>query len=747
MAQGTVGVGHSGWQWGNPQPQGNTLRAVEFAGGTGYAAGDFGTLLRTADNGLTWQGIPTGVTGNLAKIRAVDANTVVIGAGCVMRRSDNGGTTFRRVPFVSSETGCRAGLAGFHFPTPTRGYIALDDGTVQTTSDGGTRFGGATALPGTSATGGQAKPTDVFFTTETTGFVTVGGVIFRTTDGGTSWTPRHTAGAGLNGLQFVSASTGYAVGDAKTILRTTDGGDTWSAIGIPGDIPASDLTSIRCAPGNTQTCLVSTKAGDRVLRITPGQPSGDPADQYIEPAPVVTAISPSTSPIFAISFATATGAVGVGDAGATVASNDVGANTATPSFTPMATRLPGNVTLGRLRATSTTIAHAMGDNGRLARTVDGGRTWTIVGVPTSEDLADAWFTDANTGFAVDTAGGLRFTDDGGQAWTPLDTGTVPSISAVHATDKDTAMLFTSRGIFRSTRASDTSVPATTFERVPGSALQKTAFRDYDRAGTALFAWGTNAIWVSTNKGASWKAVGNPLTRKTKKGKIQNITRYVRVDFVSAKVGYAVSTGGRVWKTTNGGKKWSELSAVGNNAITDVSFPDASNGYITIQEFPGIEDNGAVLRTNDGGKTWRPQLISAGPVTQVETPGGRNGFALSGASNLFTTTTGGDQARATEVTVAAKPSKLSKKGNVQLTVKVSPNVVGATVPLFQRVSGSSRWTEVDVDGGAITKGSSTYTVTVRVTKTTSFVAQWKGDADNNGDGSPVRTVTVKKKKKK
>jgi len=27
-----VTVGHSGWNWGNPQPQGNTLRAVEFEG-------------------------------------------------------------------------------------------------------------------------------------------------------------------------------------------------------------------------------------------------------------------------------------------------------------------------------------------------------------------------------------------------------------------------------------------------------------------------------------------------------------------------------------------------------------------------------------------------------------------------------------------------------------------------------------------------------------------------------------------
>src|SRR5256885_16722550 len=130
-----VSVGHSGWSWGNPQPQGATLHAVEFAGGVGYAAGDFGTLLRTGDGGGTWQGIATGITGNLLRIRAIDPNTVVIGSGCVLRRSDDGGQTFHRLPFVPSETRCPAGLNSFHFPTAQVGYIALDDGSVIQTSD------------------------------------------------------------------------------------------------------------------------------------------------------------------------------------------------------------------------------------------------------------------------------------------------------------------------------------------------------------------------------------------------------------------------------------------------------------------------------------------------------------------------------------------------------------------------------------------------------------------------------------
>ena len=46
-AGATVQVGSSGWQWGNPLPQGNTIRDVAFAGAQGYAVGEFGTILAT----------------------------------------------------------------------------------------------------------------------------------------------------------------------------------------------------------------------------------------------------------------------------------------------------------------------------------------------------------------------------------------------------------------------------------------------------------------------------------------------------------------------------------------------------------------------------------------------------------------------------------------------------------------------------------------------------------------------------
>src|SRR3954468_11062493 len=183
-------VGHSGWNWGNPQPQGHTLHAVEFANATrGYAVGDFGTLLRTDDAGATWKGISTGTTFDLTKLRAIDGNSVVIGSGCLLRRSDDGGASFRRLLFTSSEATCPAPIASFHFPSPQVGYLLLSDGTVEQTGNGGASFSGRQAVPGTGATRPTttpATPTDIFFIDATTGFALTsgadGGAIYRTTD-------------------------------------------------------------------------------------------------------------------------------------------------------------------------------------------------------------------------------------------------------------------------------------------------------------------------------------------------------------------------------------------------------------------------------------------------------------------------------------------------------------------------------------------------------------------------------------
>jgi photosystem II stability/assembly factor-like uncharacterized protein len=722
--QGEVTVGHSGWKWGNPQPQGNTLHELDFTAGVGYAAGAFGTLLRTND-GLSWTGVPTGLTAELQVLRAVDADTVIIGAGCVMRRSDDAGETFRRVPFVARETGCPSGLAALHFPSDQTGYVVLQDGSVSKTIDGGSSFSGKREVPGTQAGGGgQAVPTDVFFVNDTTGFVTAGGSLFRTTDNADNWVAKVQGAPALNSVYFPDASTGYAVGDNDTVLKTTDGGDTWSPRAVPPEAAGGKLTGVRCASANV--CLISTESGDRLLRTTDG-------------GATITAVDPSPRPIYAASFASATNAVGVGQFGASVLSTDAGTSTATPAFASVGARLGAGeeLSLSRLRATDAQLVHAPGNRGRLGRSTDGGKTWSTVIVPTSQDLTDVSFPDANNGFAIDTADALRYTPNGGAQWTPIDAGEVPSVNAIHAVGSNIVILFTDRGIYRSTAATDTSGGGTTFEPIDNAKVRRTAFTDFDRTdGQTLYAFGPTSLWVSNDRGATWKTVKGPVKKP----------RYLRVDFVSSRAGFALTSDGRVWSTRNGGAKWSELAGTGTNAATDMAFGDARNGYLLLRSWGSDGAAGWVLHTSDGGATWRPQLLAEPQLVTggLEAPSGSSalalGFGEGRGADLFRTDTGGDQGAQSAITVKASAKRLKKAGAVRLTVQLNPGVSGARVALFARSGKSPRWKLVRADQTTAGK----LRVDTRVRATTQYVAQWYGNADLNGDGSAIATVAVGKR---
>jgi photosystem II stability/assembly factor-like uncharacterized protein len=710
-----VTVGHSGWNWGNPQPQGNTLRAVEFAGARGFAAGEFGTLLRTDDRGRSWTGIPTGTTAAITHISIPDETSVVVGGGCVLRRSDDGGTSFAAIP-----VSCKPGIASLAFPSALTGYLLRADGSVSKTSDGGATFTAGGAIPGTSAagaTGATDDPTDVFFTDDNTGFAVTrgaaGGAVYRTSDGGATWFQRTTSPQGLNGIYFPDPAIGYAVGAANTVLKTTDGGETWTPKTVPGDVPASDLMSIRCA--TTSNCMIATSDGQRVLRTTNG---GNGANGF-------SAFNPAAQKIFAVAFSTPSQAVAVGEHGTTVLSTN--ADAGTPSFVPVDDQpLPGS--FSRLRSAGGALVIAPGENGKLARSTDGGRHWTSVQVPTSEDLRDAWFVDANVGFALDASGQVQRTTDGGDGWGEVPTGTSARPNALYAADGSVVLLFGPKGVRRAASAVDPR-----FDPVKSKAANA-ALSDYDRtAGSALFAYGRKALIVSNNLGASWKAVHPP----------QKNARYRSVDFLTGRTGFALLENGRLFRTGNGGKSWIEVLGTGSARGYDISFGDARNGYLAVDRFAGSGPFAWVLRTSDGGASWRPQLIGPDPLDAggLVAPDAASAFGLAGAAQLFYTGTGGDPGSIPS-TITLKPKQKTVKHPrlVRLNGRLSPAVPGATVAVLARNPKTHAWT---VAGKPRVAADGTFKLMYRVTHTTQLVAQWQGDVALSGDGTRVVTIVKRK----
>jgi photosystem II stability/assembly factor-like uncharacterized protein len=389
-------------------------------------------------------------------------------------------------------------------------------------------------------------------------------------------------------------------------------------------------------------------------------------------------------------------------------------------------------TFTRLRASSGSVVHAPGQNGRLALSTDGGHHWSALRVPTSESLLDTWFVDASHGFVLDTTGRAQRTDDGGASWSLLDTGTPATPNALYAPDANTVLLFGPHGVRRSTDGGNSFAP------VESKVARRASLGDYDRSsGGVLFAYGDRALIESSDQGIDWKAVKGPVKRPV----------YQRVDFVTATTGFALTIDGTVWRTASGGRKWTEVASTGTAEAYDLSFSDANDGYLSIRSFgPALStDAGWVLHTSDGGATWRPQLIEGTPLAPrgLSAPVTGTAFALGGASDLFYTNTGGDKGNRTKLTIAAQPKSVGRKARtVKIVGRLTPAVAGATVVVSARRAKSAFWTVI---GTPVVSSTGTFTASVRVRATTQVVAQWSGDAAHDGDGSTALTIVRNKAK--
>lgn len=703
-ASAGVAEGHSGWYWGNPLPQGRSLLDIAFSsGGRGYAVGDFGTILRTDDGGATWSGLSTGLTVDLRHVRTISPDSFVVGGGCALRRSDNGGQSFRRLPWTASDLRCTSSIAAIFFASSDVGYLMLDNGNVLRTTDGGATWSRRTAVPLTRAVNpsSDARPSDLFFIDENTGMAAIGiGVVYRTKDGGATWTPVANPPASIRGLWFANANDGYGVGDSGQVIRTDDGGLSWGdrTTGATND----DLLSINCV--SASTCVATTRRGNELLRTTNGGQS-------------FTSVSPANQRLFAAAFAGGSRVVSVGNFGTTVVSNDSG-----ETFSRVGDELGGAFT--SLRAANPTTAYAFGRAGSLARTTDGGQTWTEMDAATSDDLVDVSFPNTTTGFALDSVGQLLRTRNGGQSYEILNTGATDPPDAVLALDEQRVVLVGPVGLRRSTNGGDS------FIAVRSRGTTTAGFGDIGSVGRFLFAWGSRAIAASPNGGVGWRRVRRPLTRED----------IAKVDFVSSTTGYVLYENGRLFGTTNAGRRWSEVVATGTETGYDMDFSNRTHGYIATEEF-GDDASGYVLETDDGGVTWEPQLVDdqALRIRGLATESRTTAFALTEGNHLFGTETAGSNGAASRLTLSTRTPRIAKPGTVRIDGRLTPAEGGEPVVVSLRARGEESWIFVTVT--AATNG--TFTVFAPVERTSRVVAQWAGDDDRRGDGSEVLRIAVTK----
>ena len=330
---------------------------------------------RTADSGRTWVpiDIPCGATLNSL---AGSGNTVTAtGASGVIMQTTDFGASWELRSGIPGTT-----LYDLQFPTASTAFGAGFDGLfVKTTNTGG-------SWKASFAFASKMSPNfnDIYFVNGTMGFVTGSyRMVFKTTNAGSSWTmvlPDTTAATVSNyGIHFVNDNLGFVVGQLSStngvVYKTTDGGATWSTK------PAVVAKALRGVAFGSSTVGAVVGAGRVASFTTDGGSTWSAATFNNVPA------ARSVSTLRKVAFLNATTAIAVGDT-IILKSTDGGANWNYVSS-------PAAIALNGLAFSSATTGYAVG-KGQVLKTTDGGDTWAqIADAALHTDTQNAVAVDGN----------------------------------------------------------------------------------------------------------------------------------------------------------------------------------------------------------------------------------------------------------------------------------------------------------------------------------------------------------------
>lgn len=213
-----------------------------------WAAGVGGKVLMTTNGGNNWNSVGGGAIGtaDIYAIDALDANTAFVttsSSSTFIYRTTNGGTTWTQV-----YTQFGGFIDAIKMYNASNG-IALGDPvggkwTILKTTDGGSTWARiATEPPQVGTEAGWNNSLSTIGTTNIW-FGTNSNRIYRSTDGGITWSSSSVAFQNSINIGFSSAQHGVAGADDGSAARTTDGGITWMPVTVGGTGAVTGLSGV-----------------------------------------------------------------------------------------------------------------------------------------------------------------------------------------------------------------------------------------------------------------------------------------------------------------------------------------------------------------------------------------------------------------------------------------------------------------------------------------------------------------------
>lgn len=584
---GEAEAGGAGWHWLNPLDTGDSLNAVSMSPASGsscmWAVGNYGFIAKTFDYGNSWHkfwvsGLGT-KTLNDVDLFADSVGWAVGEGGTIVKISEGWNTTLQTAPAGTND------LYAVDVVDATHAWAVGYNGDIIKTVDGVTW----------TMVSDDPFPNIIFKAAQFTpsGYGWVGGL----GDG----TGKNIFYVGTDGLLYdkSTADTTFAVEElvvdiaANTIIAVGQNGSSQPLCYRATSPNVLTATESDVFYGNLPTGLGVTGAltGIAYVDSTHWWVSTSAGEILLYGTSFTKLASPFPNGSFNdIDFRVNPGVeyrgVVVGSGGILASTGDGGNTWSTrPGVTE--NRVAG------LDFVSLTTGYATSGSD-IIKSTDSGKTWDVLGDTGSLALLDVDFKADGTGWAVGRSGSAYFF--GGTAWTPI-TGISPGRDLYSVCYLDSTNIWACGGngtIANSTGTSWTMSPDTD---VTSGLWRSIDFFDASHG----IAVGDNGAVVYTTNGTDWNVPA------TTPGSTENI---YSVDMVSESVGYAVGGDGGasvplMWKTTNGGIDWTQITGypATYTALRGVSFADANNGWI-------VGANGAIWHTTTGGTSWPKENISA-----------------------------------------------------------------------------------------------------------------------------------------
>lgn len=394
--------------------------------------------------------------------------------------------------------------------------------------------------------------------------------------------------ADRHGVAAVDADNVWVVGDEGSILRTNDGGITWEQQSSGSPYGIEDISAV---DGD-----VAWAAGYRtVLRTTNG---GETWEKKGEGLPYS-----SANEIFAVDADT----VWVAFYSSLIKTTDGGVTWTTVyqggtyGFQIHDLYAEDADTVWAVGVYSELIEDRAEYTASIFKTTDGGANWALAySDPDLYGFCSISSHDSSVIWVLSSEGVIIKTTDGGGSWIPAEYPYLPGGALYHLSAVDADTLWALGSASNDRRVYRTTDGAASWELLRSSEEGMWNLGAVDQA-TAWVVGEDGLILKTSNGGQDWS-----YQIETSMGLRDDL---ICVSAVDADNAWAASRE-IVFKTTDGGENWTEVSRSYEYDITvyDLYAVDENNVWVV----GGQSGNGVIYRTSDGGNSWALQYYYFSP---------------------------------------------------------------------------------------------------------------------------------------